>query len=78
MNFLERTLAKFLLAFKSKTVWTVATFLAVQLPQIKNSLPPKWQGVIDVALAILAAYFRMNPSDTLNENIKVVNDLHSV
>jgi hypothetical protein len=35
--------------------------LATQLEQVKATIPVKWQPFVEIALAVLAIYFRANP-----------------
>ena len=64
---------KIALAFRSKTCLAIMTFFAVHIPQVRDLIPAKYQPFVDVVLAIAACYFRMNPSQTLNNSIEVVN-----
>ena len=73
-NFFARFFTKIALALRSKTCWTVATFFAVHLPQVRDQIPLKFQPLVDVALALLTMYFRLNPSETLNNTLQQVNE----
>jgi hypothetical protein len=74
MTTIENFFIKLALALKSRTAWTIASLLVAQLPGIKSQLSPTLQGVVDVALAILGIYFRMNPSPDLNANIAAIDN----
>ena len=52
---------KFLVASKSRTVWTVVVLVLLNgIPAARDSIPPDFLPIVDVVLGILAAYFRVN------------------
>jgi hypothetical protein len=69
MNVVQNFFIKIALALQSKTCWTIATFLAVHIPQVQELIPVKYKPAVDVVLAILAMYFRLNPNPDLNRTI---------
>ena len=49
-------------AMKSRTVWTiVAMFVLNNMVDIKAVLPDGWMPYTNLAMALAAIYFRMNP-----------------
>lgn len=70
---LSRFFVKVLLAFRSRTVWSILALLAAQLPAFRNQVSPTWQAVIDGVLALLAIYFRLNPNPVLEASLNVVS-----
>ncbi len=58
---------KILLAFKSRTFWTVVVLFVINgITGIRALIPPAWLPFVDGLLALLIAYFHVNPSQTYN------------
>ena len=54
-------------ALKSRTVWmVVAMFVLNNMVDIKAVLPNGWMPYTNLAMALAAIYFRMNPIQTMN------------
>lgn len=52
-------------ALTSRTIWTlVAMVLVAGVPAIKDQIPALVQPLVQVLLGALAAYFKLNPSQT--------------
>lgn len=72
---LSKVFIKIALALRSKTVLTViAMFIYNGLSSVKDLVPLKYQDAVNVALTMLAAYFRVNPSEKLNNSIKATDE----
>ena len=53
-------------AIKSRTVWmVVAMFVLNNMVDIKAVLPNGWMPYTNLAMALAAIYFRMNPIQTM-------------
>jgi len=47
---------------KSRTIWTVLALVAMNtIPEVKDYIPSSLQPIADMALGLLAVYFRANP-----------------
>lgn len=52
-------------AARSKTIWTlVLMVLMVSIPDLKDLFSPVWYKAIMDVLALLAGYFKLNPSQS--------------
>jgi hypothetical protein len=53
---------KIITALSSRTVWTVVVMVIVNgVPAVTSMVPETYVPVVNLALGILAAYFRVNP-----------------
>jgi len=52
---------KFIIAGKSRTVWTVIAMVIVNgVPSVAGMIPEAYVPLVNMVLGVLAAYFRIN------------------
>jgi len=74
MTKIENFFAKLALAFTSKTVWSVFALIATEVPKIQDQIPPEYLPLVQILLALLAVYFRMNPNPKLEESLGALKE----
>ena len=56
---------RLLKALKSRTIWSlVAMVIITGIPAIQDQIPDTIQPMVQLILALLAGYFKLNPSQT--------------
>lgn len=52
-------------ALTSRTIWTLVAMVVIAgVPAIKDQIPATIQPVVQLVLALLAGYFKLNPSQS--------------